>query len=321
MSDHIKHAEAETEAYKKKRKEELTAELSRLEAAATAQRDEQRDTAHTALKAAESTRLAAVDTAAVRAALTKKQVRDTLARQGLTGSGTEKARLAGAARAETIARKKADDTRDEAAATITAKRVNAEAAIERKRAEDVAKATASAQADIERQRESLTKAAYAAEAKEEAAAKSAAAKIEAARIKAEASQTKATLTAEQRQEESARKAALKVLYRGNLLTSELYAEALEKGYTVDEALAARNRYVQLNEVISFGLRLYQNNGFEAMMSYVAPYQLSEKEWDEFCRRTNISRQKVQRWIGGYNAWMEEDPVLSEKLSDIFRGGV
>ena len=260
------------------------------------------------LKAAEQSRLAAVDTAAVKAALTRKTVRDTLARQGLTGSGTETARLRGADYAETLARRRADETRDEAAAAATAKRVKADAAIDRALAEDTAAATQKADSEIEKRREMLVKAAYAAESKEEAA-----------RIKAEASKEKLELklSDEQKLQEKARKEALKVLYNEGFITYVMYATALEQGQSVEDVMAVRERYKQFNEIVTVAMRLHQNTDFETMMRYVAPYQLSESEWEELCERLDISRQKVQQWIGGFNAWMQEDPALSDILSDAF----
>ena len=70
MSDYIAHAEAEAAAYEKKRKKQLEDERKRLQAEAEAAHTAERDTAHATLKQATQTRRAAVDTAAVKAALT-----------------------------------------------------------------------------------------------------------------------------------------------------------------------------------------------------------------------------------------------------------
>ena len=306
MSEYVKHAESEAAAYKKKRQKALEEQLARLGSDAAAEHDEQRDAAHATLKAAEKERLSAVDTAAVKAALTRKTVRDTLARQGLPGSGTEAARLRSADYAETLARRRAEMTRDEKAETATAKRVTADAAIDRELAKDTESAVQKADSEIEKRREMLVKAAYAAEAKEEAA-----------RVKAEADKEKLAmkLSDDQKLKEKARKEALKVLYDEGFITYTMYATALEQGQSVDDVMAVRERYKKFNEIVTVAMRLHQNTDFETMMRYVAPYQLSESEWEELCERRDISRQKVRQWIGGFNAWMQEDPELSAILKD------
>lgn len=309
MSDYIAHAEAEAAAYEKKRKKQLEDERKRLQAEAEAAHTAERDTAHAALKQATQTRRAAVDTAAVKAALTKKQVRETLARQGLTGSGTEAARLKGADYAESKAAVAASRAYDSTAHTATAKRLQEDADIDRALAEDVASETAKAETEIGKKRESLTKAAYSAASREEAA-----------RIKAAAAKEKAEVTDARKQAEKDRKSALAALYRGKVLNAELYARALEQGYSVEEALASRGRYLSLNTLISQSERLAGTMDFESLMRLVAPYQLTDSEWDEFCRRTGIPRVKVDRWIGGFNAWMEEDPTVSAILADVFGKG-
>ncbi len=319
MTDYVTKAAAEAEEYDKQRKQQAAEAIAQTNAAAAAEAQAALDETGAAIRDERRAALDTLDTAAVQKQLTLRQVRERMANLGLTASGTEAAGLQAAAVTETRQRQAAQRSRDEAVAALTEALRRTEATIESERAASELKETQDAEQDSASNRTKLMNAAYAAEAKEEAARVKAEATVEAARLKAAASAEKETLSAADRQYESNRKSALFKLYDENAITLEMYTRALEEGWTVDETLRNKEAFVRYNRIAGKAHELYVEKGFEAMMQYVAPYQLTDAELEALCYEIDVSRARVDKWMAGYQSFLDANPNAQSVLEIFERG--
>lgn len=318
MSEYVKNAETEAAAYEKQRKKQTEDSVAQLNAAAADAVDAAGAQTATAIRERERAWLDTVDTAAVQRAITDKQVKERLAALGLSASGLADANAHAATVTERRTAQKATRTRDEAVAALTEALTRAEQEIEHERAAAELKARQSAEQDTARNRESLLKAAYAAEAKEEAARESAAARVEAARIKAESAKKEAAEG--DRFAEQNRRGALKVMYEAGTITADLYAQALEKGWSTEEAARQSRRYARYNAIAEKARKVFADQGFEAMMRYTAPYSLTDNEWELLCDELKLSHSEVKQWMAGYTSYLHSTPA-AEAMLKLFEGGV
>lgn len=317
MTDYVTKAAEEAEEYEKQRKQQAAEVIAQTNAAATTAAQAAQDKTGAAIRDERRSTLDTLDTAAVQKQLTLRQVRESMANLGLTASGTEAAWLKAAAVTEKRQQQTAERTRDEAITALTEALSRTEAEIESERAAAELKEMQDAEQDSASNRTKLMDAAYDAEAKEEAARVKAEATVEAARLKAAAQEESASTT--DRQYESNRKSALLKLYNENAITLEMYTRALEEGWTVDETLRNKQAFVRYNGIASKAHDLYVQEGFEAMMYYIAPYQLTDSELEALCYEIDVSRARVDKWLAGYQTFLDGNPN-AQKVLEIFKRG-
>ncbi len=321
MTDYVKQVTAATEEYTKKRKkhaDEAVAQINRAAAEKAAEAAAQTDTA---VQAEQRAALDTVDAAAVQRMITLSQAKERLAALGLADSGVMNATVHAAGVRESRAAVSANKKRDAAVAALTEELSRTEAAIERSRAEGVLKETQTATEDAASYEAGLLKAAFSAQARENEATISAASKEKQEQIKAEAATLKAQLEAETTAKELAYKqqklstdtdekqriTALNKLYNDRRITSEIYAQAVEGGWDVNTTLTNMAKVEVLRRQSAKAQQLYHDEGFDAMMRYLAPLNFTDGQVDALCHDLDISRKRVDEWMKGYRVFMASVP--------------
>ena len=346
MSEYMKTATAEADAYAKKRKQQALTVIEQTNAAAKAETAEaDRETAAD-VREAQRRALDALDAAAVERQVEMQNIRRAMAGWGLTDSGTERGKLAGAIRLAARRSATARQTRDEAVTALKAALADKTAAIEKQRVEAVTAEKQKADRDAADTRERLVKAAMDAEAKETAAREKAeaeerraaieeqqqilkwkrddAAKIEAALEKERKEQEKQDKEASKKAEaaddealkaskqtEANRRKALAALFDDEKINGEVYAEALTKGWSVDRTIREQSNHIKYNKAIQQAKVVYDKDGFAAMMGYVAPFDLPETFQRRLAQSLNLSYDKVRDWLIGYRNFRDASDKVKE----------
>ncbi len=216
MTDYIAHAEKQAAAYAAKRKKQATDAIAEANKVYDARQQAAREETAAAVREAEQNALDVLDTEAVTKQLQWQQVREAMANWGLTGSGSEQARLRGVSSSAHRREQTAHLTRDEATAALSAALKRTEQEIADARRNTVLTEKAAATEDALTQRNKLLGDAYDAAAKEEAArikaeqaAAEAAQKLAWEREKADKAAKEKAEAARKKEEEAAAKAAQK----------------------------------------------------------------------------------------------------------------
>lgn len=346
MSDYMKTAKAEADAYAKKRKQQALTVIEQTNAAAKAETEAAQAETAGDVRNAQRTALDALDAAAVERQVEMQNIRRAMAGWGLTESGTERGKLQGATRAASRRSATARQTRDEAVAALKTALADKTAAIEKKRVEAVTDEKHKADGDAAATREKLVKAAMTAEAKETAAREKAeteerraeiekqeqvmkwkredAEKIEAAMEKERKEQEKkdkesnkktedddAEALKASKQAEANRRKALGALLDDDAIVGEVYAQALTEGWSVERAIREQSNYIKYNKAIKQAKVLYDKSGFEAMMGYVAPFDLPDTFQRRLAQSLDIPYAKVHDWMVGYRNFRDSSGKVKE----------
>ena len=107
--------------------------------------------------------------------------------------------------------------------------------------------------------------------------------------------------------------ALKEMLEEQWINSEIYARALDEGWSVQETMEKRDQVILYDRVAREATSLYHNQGFEAMMYYVAKQGLSELELASLCNELGLSHVRVEKWLRGYQTFIDSSPAAAEVL--------
>ena len=284
MSKYVSKAEAEAAAYEEERKQQEEAEVAASNSIYEAERQAAVDEAAEAMRGKEQEALWAMDTAAVQQAVTEHQVREQMARLGLSASGGEQARLTAA---ETAARRTthaAQRSEREAITALTEALQREEARIEAERAANEVKLRNQSESDIASYRKGLMQSAYSAESRETAA------------------QTKAESEAaagENSLREQNRQKALEKMLSESVINLEIYAKALENGWSTEETLRYKEEYVRVGNVILEAQRLYGQEGIHSAAKYLVQNNLTDDALDRAAETLGVTRAQLDREIRQY----------------------
>lgn len=293
MSKYVSKAEAEAAAYEEERKKQEEAEVAASNRQYEAERQAAAFETAEAMRDKEQEALWAMDTAAVQQAVTEHQVREQMARLGLTASGGEQARLSAA---ETAARRTthaAQRSEREAVTALTEALQREEARIEAERAANEVKLRNKSESDIAAYRKSLMQSAYSAESRETAAQTRA---------------DKAAANAENSLQEKNRRLALEKLYGESVITLEMYVKALEGGWSVEETMRYKAEYSRVNDVITEAQRLYTQDGIHEAAKYLVQNNLTDADLDRAAATLGIPRAQLDREIRQYVHRDRENPA-------------
>ncbi len=300
MTEYEKEAIKTADEYYALRKKQAQEAVDQSNAAYAAQLEEVQTEAGDAIRREDQAVLDALDTAAVEEAVTRQQVREAMANWGLSASGTEQAHLQAARSAAVRQGERAVRERDSAVKALTEALQRTEQEIETARVAAESREIRDAEQDIWEQEDKLLMAAWDAEAKEEAARIKAEQKEASDKRKAEleaekeANKAKKVTESEKNRIEQNRRSALLQLLKTDQLTIELYALALEGGWSVQKALDEQNSWSEENRKVSTALLIYEDYGFEAVMKHMKE-RYSLKEVYEICDYLGIGSDRVLEW--------------------------
>ncbi len=284
MSKYVSKATAEADAFEEERRKQEEAEVAASNSVFEAERQAAADETALAIRGEQQETLWALDTAAVQQAVTEHQVREQMARLGLSASGSEKARLQAADTTERRATHAAQKSEREAVAALTDALLREEARIEAERAAGEVKLRNQSESDIAKYRKDLMESAYAAESRET---------VEQSRQESKRANSEASLN------ESNRQKALEKLLDEGAITLEMYVKALEDGWSVDETLSRKKEYTRVGNIISEAQRLYTENSLHDAAKYLAQNNLSDEDLDRAAETLGISRGQLDREIRQY----------------------
>lgn len=357
MSNYVKQAKTEADAYAKRRKQEALERIEQTNAAAEAEKQEATATTNAAVREKQRTALDTLDAAAVERRVERENIRQAMAGWGLTDSGVERAKLRGADSVASRRGATARRTRDEAVAALKTALANKTAAIESERLTAVTAEKQQADKDADDNRAKLMKAAYDAEAKETAAREKAEAQKEAARQKAEAQErtdainyqkqvlewkredaekiekqlekerkeqekaeaeankesSKTDKAAEEaaKREETKRIRALSALRSDGKISGEVFAEALMRKWSVEEALSQQHNYNKYNRAIAKAVAWNESQDFDTVMAGVAPYDLPPDFQKRLAEALGVEYKRVREWLEGYQNFKQTSDKAKE----------
>ena len=328
MSDYVKSVNTESDEYEKKRKREAEEAVALINQSAAEKAAEAAATTDTQMAEERQKALQSADMAAVQRYATLSQAKEKLAAMGLSSSGLAGVAAKSAQAYQTRQMNTANKKRDAAVAALAEALLNTEAKIERERAAAVQNENEQVTDDVTSYRAGLLKSAYSAASKEnvaktEAAAKEAAAKTEAAakeavakteaeaaieREKIKSATTEKELAQKQaKEQEKQRVQALEKLYETNTVPTEIYSQAIDKGWDVATTLNKAEEWLAYRRMRVEAQQRYQDEGFDSMMRYLAPLNLSSDQLDAICNTLNVPRKRVDEWLTGWRLFMESSP--------------
>ncbi len=305
MSQHITTAKQEAADYAAKRESKAREVIERANADAAEQTAEIQEQTAAALRAEESERAAALNTAAIQNEIERQQVRETVARLGLTGSGLERARTSAANESARRASSAANVGRDTAVAALKAALAKREQAIEKERAQTEAAEQQKAAEDIAADYEKRIEAAEKLVEKEQKEQESAAKKEQ---QKAESAQKAEDTRAEQR-----RMNALGRLRTAEKISAEIYAAAVEQGWSSDKALSVHKEEQRVKGIVNEAIERNKSKGLPHAMLYLREQTLNNAQWNTVCEALGITRAEATRWIKELDDYLARHPG-AEQLS-------
>ena len=287
MTKYEESARREADEYAKERKKQAEALAQQITDEAEAEVQAAVDDTGAAIREEQHAALAAVDTADVTRRVVQKQAQETLSRLGLLGSGGEAAMTHAAATAARRRTVGAHRTRDEAVASLTEALARREQEITQRRDADILAVNTAAEQDVAEQRERLLKSAYAAEAKETEAQITAAQKAQsdAARLAA------SVVSKEESSREQIRKTALRTLYERRLLHPEVYIDALELGWSMDQAREEQIKWTAWRKRSSDFVKTYSREGYDATVTQDSSYDVTDRQLRDLCYELNLDVEK------------------------------
>ncbi len=294
MSQYVKNATAEADAYEKKRKQQAAESIAQINANAAADVQAAVDDTGAAIREEQRTLLDTVDASAVERQVVRKQAKEAVANLGLTGSGLSVAQMTAADTADTRRTQTARRTRDEAVTALTEALTRREEAIESERSAAVLQETQDAEQDALEERGRLMREAYEAESTEKAAY-----------IKAKQAQEKreqATATAAAKDAEKLRRTALKEMYQNQYISTEIYVDALEQGWTVAEARQYQLDWSLWRQLSGTFVETYNKKGYDAAIRKMAEHNITDRQLMDLCYELKLDPTKVRASL---NAAKEE----------------
>lgn len=305
MSQHITTAKQEAADYAAKREKQAREAIERANADAAEQTAEIQEQTAAALRAEESERALALNTAAIQSEIERQQVRETVARLGLTGSGLERARTDAANESARRASSAANVGRDTAVAALKAALEKREQAIEKERAQtestEQQKADDDIAADYKKRIEAAEKLVEKEKKEQEAAAKKAQEKAE--------SEAKAKATRAEQQ----RMSALGRLQTDDKISAEIYAKAVEQGWSAQKALDEHTEEQRVKTIANEAVVRLKGQGLPQAMLYLREQKLSNAQWNTVCKELGITRAEADRWINELDNYLARYPG-AEQLS-------
>lgn len=289
MSKYEASALAQADAYEKERKKQADAVIAQITADADAKTQAAVDETGAAIRTEQRSLLDTVDAAAVERQVTLGQAKEALARLGLTGSGRENAARHAAAVTETRRTEHARRTRDDAVAALTEALSRREQEIAQARDAAVLEETLDAEQDALTERNKLLEAAYKAEATETAA------KLKVSQAARETAARAATSVAKDAaaEAESIRKTALKELLKQQHIHPEVYIDALQQGWGIEETRRRQIEWVKWRETSDTFGKTYRRDGFDAMITQLASYDITDRQLKDICFELRIDEDKVR----------------------------
>lgn len=305
MSQHMTTAKKEAADYAAKREREAREAIERANAEAAEQTAEIQEQTAAALRAEDRERALALNTAAIQNEIERQQVRETVARLGLTGSGLERARTAAANESARRASSAANAGRDTAVAALKAALAKREKAIEKERAQTEASEQQKAADDIAADYQKRITAAEKQIEKEQKEQESAEKK---AQEKAESEAKSAATRAEQQ-----RMSALGRLQTDDKISAEIYAKAVEQGWSAQKALDEHTEEQRVKTIVNEAVVRKKGQGLVQAMLYLREQQLNGTQWNTVCEALGITRAEANRWISELDDYLARHPG-AEQLS-------
>ncbi len=294
MSQHMTTAKKEAADYAAKRERKAREAIERANAEAVEQTAQIQEQTAAALRTEDRERALALNTAAIQNEIERQQVRETVARLGLTGSGLERARTAAANESARRASSAANAGRDTAVAALKAALAQREKAIEKERAQTQASEQQKAADDI------------AADYKKRITA--AEKQIEKEQKERETAQKSENTRAEQR-----RMNALGRLRTDDKISAEIYAKAAEQGWSSDKALSMHKEEQRVKTIANEAVVRKKGQGLVQAMLYLREQTLNNTQWNTVCEALGITRAEADRWITVLDNYLAQYPG-AEQLS-------